>query len=75
MEVVCTRDAKRVASYWKQCDGDGGTGEKEERGAKRRCVDRVKDEIRENRLSGEYVYDRTMRRRIIIIKHLPHVKV
>ena len=70
MEVVCTRDAKRLASHWKQSNGDGSTGEKEERRAKRRCVDRVKDDISENRLSGEYVYDRTMRRRIIIIKHI-----
>ena len=57
-------DEKRGTLHRKESDGNESTREKEERRPKRRWLDKVKDDIIENGLSADDVYDRATWRRI-----------
>ena len=54
---------------------DEKSGEKEERHTKRRWLDKVKDDIKENGLSADDVYDRATWRRMSSFIDPGHIKV
>ena len=62
--MVWACDEKRGTLRRKECDGNERTEEKEKRKAKRRWLERVKDDIKEKGLSADEVYGHATLRRM-----------